>query len=338
MIAHNRNQTPAMEKLLDNNQETAKVKQFMSEVYKSAEKLKITKRVLEQKLFLFQIVEKPELVEAILDRDEPDPELEELINVQEPKRKFTALHLAVEKNSLASSSSILKAANYKLKLDGEGLPPALERLFQEGTVSEIKESLVRGLVEKIRMKSLHPDEALRCLRLEHESSFSVLNLVDSNCWSVVAALEGIGVKIATFAPRMGVEFAEWLVVKTKEEDWDRMKAYNRLTRMNKEGKTALSRLGMQRWSEANMWTSKLGLLFSIDDTELKEAIEAWSKTHLQSGTEEEAALVRQCIQEKGAVVKLVVNSSNDLRTAVERWNEKNKTITDGGVAPPTLLH
>ena len=124
MIPDNRNQTPAVEKLLDNNQETAKVKQFMSEVYKSAEKLKITKRVLEQKLF--QIVEKTELVAAILDRHEPDPELEELINMQEPtKRKFTALHLAVEKNSLASSSSILKAANYKLKLDGEGFPPEL---------------------------------------------------------------------------------------------------------------------------------------------------------------------------------------------------------------------
>ena len=149
MTPDKKNQTPAVEKLLDNNQETAKVKQFMSEVYKSAEKLKITKRVLEQKRFLFKIVEKPELVAAILDRDEPDPELEELINVQEPtKRKFTALHLAVEKNSLASSSSILKAVNYKLKLDGEGLPPALERLFQEGTVSEITESLVRGIVEK----------------------------------------------------------------------------------------------------------------------------------------------------------------------------------------------
>ena len=61
-----------------------------------------------------------------------------------------------------------------------------------------------------------------------------------------------------------------------------------------------------------MWPSK-GLLFRIDHTKLKAAIEAWSKTHLQSGGEEEAALVRQCIQEKGAVVKLVVNSSNDLR-------------------------
>ena len=209
MIPDNRNQTPAVEKLLDNNQETAKVKQFTSEVYKSAEKLKITKRVFEQKLLLFQIVEKPELVAAILDRDDPDPELEELINMQEPtKRKFTALHLAVEKNSLASSSSILKAANYKLKLDGEGLPPALERLFQEGTVSEITGSLVRGLVEKIRMKSLHPDEAFRYLGLEQESGLPILNLVDSSCWSVVAALEGIGVKIADFAPTMGVEFAE----------------------------------------------------------------------------------------------------------------------------------
>ena len=253
MIPDQKSQTPAVENLLDNNQDTTKVKQFMSEVYKSGEKLKITKRILEQRLFLFQIVEKPELVAAILDRDEADPELEELINVQEPKRKLTALHLAVEKNSLASSSSILKAANYKLKLDGEGLPPALERLFQEGTVSEITGSLVRGLVEKIRMKSLHPDEALRCLRLEQESGLPILNLGDSNCWSLLTAQEGFGVKIAEFAPSMGVELVEWLVVRTKEEDWDRMEVYDRLTMVNKEGKTALSRVGMQRWSEASMW-------------------------------------------------------------------------------------
>ena len=78
-----------------------------------------------------------------------------------------------------------------------------------------------------------------------------------------------------------------------------------------------------------MWDEpKKGLLFSVDDTKLKEAIQAWSRTHLQSGGEEEAALVRQCIQEKGAVVKLVVNSSNDLRTAVERWNDKNKDFCE----------
>ena len=77
-----------------------------------------------------------------------------------------------------------------------------------------------------------------------------------------------------------------------------------------------------------MWKpSKKGLLFRSDNIELKEAIQAWSRAVLsddEEETEKEAALVRQCIQEKGAVVKL----SNDLRTAVERWNEKNKDFCE----------
>ena len=100
--------------------------------------------------------------------------------------------------------------------------------------------------------------------------------------------------------------------------------------MNKEGKTGLSQLGIQLWSEVSMWRpSKLGLSFRMDNTNLKQAIQAWSRTLLQSGGVEEAALVQQCIQERGAVVKLVMNSSSDdLRTAVERWNEKNKDFCE----------
>ena len=131
-----------------------------------------------------------------------------------------------------------------------------------------------------------------------------------------------------FAPIMGEEFAEWLVVKTKEEGWNKMDMYEGLTLVNKEGKTALSQMGIQQWSEVSMWkTSKKGLFFSIDNIELKEAIQVWSRAILSNDeeeTEKEAALIRQCIQEKGAVVKL----SNDLRTAVERWNEKNKDFCE----------
>ena len=101
--------------------------------------------------------------------------------------------------------------------------------------------------------------------------------------------------------------------------------------MNKEGKTAVSLLGIQLWSEVSMWKpSKIGLLFRIHNPELKEAIQAWSTT-LQSGDggEKEGALVRQCIQEKGAVVDLLVSSCfDDLRTAVQRWNEKNKDFCE----------
>ena len=349
-------------------------------------------QLFKEKLTLFEMVERPHLLAAILDRPEPDPDVAEFVNILHPQLKTTALHVAVEKNCPASSSLLVKAGDFHLKQNGEGFTPALEKLFQNKGASEITESLVKGLVEEIRMKVVHPEEALRCLKLEQEKGVSVLNLVDSNCWSVVVAMEGIGVNIAKLAPVMGSEFAEWLVMQTNQEGWDRQKIHDCLMEEDKDGKTsydhlrlvdssdwnkmavvvgenvatlaanmggefadwlvvkateeewdrvkvyaglaqsrkggvaALSTLGMHRWSVVSMWKTK-GLLFRLDNKQLGEAVQLWSKALYAKEIDVDVAalLVHYCVQKKGAVVNPNSSKSRvDLMNAVTLWNKENK--------------
>ena len=158
----------------------------------------------------------------------------------------------------------------------------------------------------------------KCLTKQNEEGkIPFAFLTDSNIFDKVAVWEEK--KTALIAAHMDVEFTEWLVRKSVEEGWDRKYVYKGLTMMNKEGRTALSRLGIQKWQEVSAWTTRKGIHFSVDNKQLKEAVQDWSKKE----DEEEAALVRRCIQEKGAVVKL--NSSIvDVRAAALLWNERNK--------------
>merc|ERR1712218_465303 len=118
-----------MENLLK-NQEAAKVKKLMSEVYKSSDKEKFFKKLFDEKRVLFQSVDQEEMIEALLEREEPDPDVERFVNIQEPtKRNQTALHLAVNKRCFASASALLKAGSYQLKPDEDSFTPDLESLF-----------------------------------------------------------------------------------------------------------------------------------------------------------------------------------------------------------------
>ena len=161
------NQTPAMEKLLDSNQDPAKVKKLMAEVYKSTDKVKVFKRILEEDRALFKLVEQPEILGSLLERDEPDPDVEEFVNIQDPtKQQQTALHIAVSKRCYASASVLLKAGSYQLKLDGANLTPDLESLFNLDDAAMITDSHVRGLLQKTRMKNLKPEDCWKILTQE----------------------------------------------------------------------------------------------------------------------------------------------------------------------------
>ena len=333
MLRDNSKETPALENLF-NEEDAEKVESLMTEVYTSKDKLEFVKRLFKDKDVLFENVDKPAVLKAMIGKNIGDPAVVKLVNLKKgSKGGNTALHEAVKMMSYQSTSILLKAGNFKFILNEDDFTPALENLFQEEKVSEIDQNLVRGLLMKTKNKLLSPERTLDCLKIVRADGCSILSLVESSQWEEAAAIEGIGDKIAQFAPNMGADFAEWLVLKTREEDWDEMKAYKGLTEINKVGKTAVSVLGIQQWSEVSMWkTSKKGLFFRIDNTELKDTIQAWSRTLVDSGDGEEnkAAVVRESIQEKGAVVKLLVNSSSnaDLRTAVERWNEKNKDFCE----------
>ena len=81
----------------------------------------------------------------------------------------------------------------------------------------------------------------RCLMKQNKdgkSSYDRLNLVDSSSWNKVAAV--VGVKIAELAPTMGAQFADWLLAKTEQEDWEKKSVYEHLVKPNGEGKIALA--------------------------------------------------------------------------------------------------
>ena len=99
------------------------------------------------------------MIEALLEREELDPDVERFVNIQEPtKRNQTALHLAVDKRCYASASALLKAGSYQLKLDGANLTPDLESLFIPTEATKITDSHVRGILMKKQMKLLTPQD------------------------------------------------------------------------------------------------------------------------------------------------------------------------------------
>ena len=155
MIPDKQNETPAMENLLNNIQEAAKVKELMLEVYKSKDKVKFFKKMFDEKRVLFQFVEQPEMLASILEREELDPDVEEFINIQEPSERLkTVIHLAVDRRCYDSTSVLLNAGNYQFNMDGAGLLPELEGLLNHDEATKITESIVRGALQKTRMKTL----------------------------------------------------------------------------------------------------------------------------------------------------------------------------------------
>ena len=72
----------------------------------------------------------------------------------------------MSKRFYASASVLLKAGSYQLKLDGAGLLPDIESLFNLDDAAKITESHVRGLLQKTRMKSLKPEDCWKILNQE----------------------------------------------------------------------------------------------------------------------------------------------------------------------------
>ena len=139
MVTDNTNETPALDKLF-NNQGPEKVKNFMSEVYKSKDKVKMYKKLFEEKQIIFEMIEKPEMLQAILDSEVPDSDMADFVNIKDSSEN-TALHVAVDRNRHASSALLLKAGNFQLIANRDAHPPTLENLFQQDRASEITDSL-----------------------------------------------------------------------------------------------------------------------------------------------------------------------------------------------------
>ena len=137
-----------------------------------------------------------------------------------------------------------------------------------------------------------------------------------------------GAGAANAAVAMPVEFLEWLGSKTEEEEnWDKEEVYKYLCQKNQNSKTGISRqdLAMPIWTRLSMWQKK-GLQFRVENKELAEALKTWCNTTIDPDAREEREeeeLVRTMIEKRGVFVKPLDND-NDLRSAVQQWNEKNK--------------
>ena len=212
MILDKDNQTPAIENLVNSNQKPALVKKFMSEVYKSTDKIKYFKKLFEEKRVLFQMVKQPEMLASILERDEVDQDVEEFINIQEPSDNFkTVIHLAVDSRCYASVSVLLKAGSYQLKLDGVSLTPDLESLFTHDKATEITESIVRGILQKTRMKILDPQDCWKILSQQNQDGRTLLSRLTLGMatWSEVVRLPAKGLKFSIVNKKVPDALLAW---------------------------------------------------------------------------------------------------------------------------------
>ena len=263
-LSDNKNETPEIEKLFE-NQEADKVKTLMGSIVKSNDRVKIYQQLFLEKKILFGILDQQELLDAVLERDEQDDDLTDFVNYNNPEEnENTALHIAVSKECYPACSVLLNAGDNQLRLNRDNPPPALENLLNHDKVSEITDSLVRGLLVKVRVKMMNPDEAYTEV----------------------------------------------------------------LSKQNEEGETLLARIkiSVATWTEVvRLPTSKKGLRFSVVNTELPGALQAWFKADGKEAEDEESVKMRELLLLKGVVMRISPEET-DLREAVWRWNGRNKNL------------
>ena len=105
-------------------------------------------------------------------------------------------------------------------------------------------------------------------------------------------------------------------------------AYEILSKQNEEEETLLAHLNlsMATWSEiVRLPTSKLGLTFSVVNTELPDALQAWVKADGKEKKEEEAVKMRELLEKKGVVMR-ISSEETELGEAVRMWNDRNKNL------------
>ena len=130
---------------------------------------------------------------------------------------------------------------------------------------------------------------------------------------------------------MPLAFTEWLVQKTEEEGWEKIKVYQLLCKATREHQTALSNPSLKAptWTKLSSWAPKKGLHFLVENNDLNEALKTWHTTIAADVSEEneEEELIRTLINRKGALVKLL-GDDNGLESAVTQWNEMNKQLSE----------
>ena len=249
------NKTPEIEKLFE-NQDTEKVKMLMALIVKSNDRVKIYQKLFIEKQILFTSIEQQELLEAILERDEKDDDLAYFVNYPGEYYENTALHIAVDKECYLSCSVLLKAGDYQLRLNRNNQPPALEKLLNHDKVSEITESLVRGLLLKVRVNMMNPDEAYTEIlgKLNEEGRTLIVRLnLSMATWSEVVRLptSNLGLRFSAINTKLPGALQAWFKADGKE----------------KEDKELVELLN----------TKGVVMRMSSEETELAEAVRMWNE-------------------------------------------------------------
>ena len=222
-LSDNKNETPEIEKLFE-NQETENVKALMASIVKSNDRVKIYQKLFKEKKILFSIIEQQELLEAVLERKERDDDLAEFVNFNNiGEQENTALHLAQTKECYLACSVLLKAGDYQLKLNRDNHPPALEKLLNHDKVSEITDSLVRGLLQKVRLKLLDSEEVYNeILSKQNEAGETLLARLNINMAtrSEVLGLPSKGLRFSVANPELPGALQTWFKAGGKEKGKD----------------------------------------------------------------------------------------------------------------------
>ena len=120
-----------------------------------------------------------------------------------------------------------------------------------------------------------------------------------------------------------------LLLKVRVSLLNRDEAYESiLNKQNEEEETLLARINisMATWSEiVRLPTSKLGLTFSVVNTELPDALQAWVKADGIEKKEEEAVKMKELLEKKGVIMRMS-SEETDLGEAVRMWNDRNKNL------------
>ena len=180
LLTNIKTKTPEIEKLFE-NQEAEKVKALMASIVKSNDRVKIYQKLFIEKKILFDMIDQQELLEAVLERDEHDDDLADFVNYNNPgDKENTALHNAVNMECYPACSVLLKAGDYQFRSNRDAFTPAMEKLFNHDKASVITDSVVRGLLLKVRFNLLNPDEAYNSIlskqNEEGETLLSRLNI------------------------------------------------------------------------------------------------------------------------------------------------------------------
>ena len=114
-----------------------------------------------------------------------------------------------------------------------------------------------------------------------------------------------------------------VLLKVQADLLDPDEAYDEILSMrNGEEETHLN-ISMATWSLViRLPTRKFGLMFSVVNSELPGALQAWFNA---GEKEEESVKLRKILLRKGLVLRMG-SEETDLREAVRVWNERNENL------------